>query len=188
MLRDGTVGNFGNNQFGIAYYNTTTIGVNWNNNYWNWNSGLIPPSNTWSFVAMVVTPTAITEYLANANGLESNADTGLTLGSQTFDAPLIIGGDPYDLVNRTFNGKIAQVAVFTSALSQTQVQQLYSAGAPQIQFSGSRSGGNLNLNWNYGGLLESTNVTGPWVPVTGATSPYTVPTTNAAEFFRVGSQ
>ena len=49
------------------------------------------------------------------------------------------------------------------------------------------SGSALTLNWaNYGTLLSATNLAGPWVPVTGAVSPFTIGTTNAAaEFFRI---
>jgi Concanavalin A-like lectin/glucanases superfamily/Immunoglobulin I-set domain len=48
-----------------------------------------------------------------------------------------------------------------------------------------RSGGSLTLTWSAGStLLQATNVLGPWTTNT-ATSPYTVPTTNAQSFFRV---
>jgi hypothetical protein len=49
------------------------------------------------------------------------------------------------------------------------------------------NGGNLTLSWgNYGTLLSTTNLAaGPWVPVTGAVSPFQVNPTNASRFFRV---
>jgi hypothetical protein len=50
----------------------------------------------------------------------------------------------------------------------------------QTQFSG----GNLTLTWSQGALLQATNVTGPWVTNTTATSPYTImPGTNGPQMF-----
>ena len=47
------------------------------------------------------------------------------------------------------------------------------------------SGKNVTLTWPNGTLLESTNVAGPWTPNAAAASPYTVPATNALQFFKV---
>ncbi|HZI34051.1 MAG TPA: hypothetical protein VFF11_17060, partial [Candidatus Binatia bacterium] len=49
------------------------------------------------------------------------------------------------------------------------------------------SGGSLTISWPGGaGLLQrSTNVAGPYTDVNGASSPYIISTTNAAEFFRL---
>ena len=47
-------------------------------------------------------------------------------------------------------------------------------------------GGNLTLTWSAGStLLQATNLLGPWTTNSTATSPYTVPPTNAQNFFRV---
>ena len=64
--------------------------------------------------------------------------------------------------------------------------QLQAVSLDPVTITPTYSGGNLTLNWaNYGSLLSATNVSGPWVPVTGAVSPFQVSTTNAATFFRV---
>ena len=47
------------------------------------------------------------------------------------------------------------------------------------------SGTNVVLTWSVGTLLQSTNASGPWTVVNGAASPYTVPATNAAEFYKI---
>jgi len=48
------------------------------------------------------------------------------------------------------------------------------------------SGGNAVIRWSSEGTLQSaTAVTGPWTDVAGATSPYSVPTTNTRRFLRV---
>jgi hypothetical protein len=46
--------------------------------------------------------------------------------------------------------------------------------------------GTLSISWTGGGTLQSAStVNGPWNPVNGATSPATVSTTGAMQFFRV---
>ncbi len=47
---------------------------------------------------------------------------------------------------------------------------------------------NLQLTWSQGALLESTNVTGPWVTNTTATSPFTIVPTGPMKFYRVQVQ
>jgi len=53
------------------------------------------------------------------------------------------------------------------------------AATPAIQWSGS----NLEVNWDYGTLLEATNLAGPWT-TNAATPPYLFNPTNPALFFR----
>ena len=55
--------------------------------------------------------------------------------------------------------------------------------APTIGIT--RSGKNVVLTWIGGTLVQSSSVKGPWTPVGGATSPYTVPATGGAEFYRL---
>jgi hypothetical protein len=171
---------------GLSYINPTTLGYNWNGNYWYINTGLTPPSGVWSFVALVTTPTNATIYVYNTNGFSSYTDTETGIINEAFDGPIIIGSDPYAYTGRAFNGTIDEVAVFKSSLTQTQIQQLYIAGVASPLFIG-KSGGNLLLNWTYGGLLESTNVTGPWTTNTAA-SPYTVTPTGPQKFYRLQLQ
>jgi hypothetical protein len=60
----------------------------------------------------------------------------------------------------------------------------------QLQFTGpyitriTQNGTNFTLTWVGGGLIQATNVLGPWVTNT-AVSPYTNPATGAMRFFRV---
>ena len=46
-------------------------------------------------------------------------------------------------------------------------------------------GGQLRLEWVGGTLQTATNLAGPWSDLSGAVSPYLLPTTNSAQFFRV---
>lgn len=62
------------------------------------------------------------------------------------------------------------------------------AALPSIKGSIQQSGNNLMLNWPYGMLQSSTNITGPWDEVTGATSPCVVSPAGPQEFHRIKLQ
>ena len=117
-----------------AYY---TLGYNWNNDSstTGWSSGLVPPLGQWSYVALVVTPTNATIYLINANGIASATHVA-NHPPLAFDGPTLIGDDSADGGNgsRVFGGVIDEVAIFNSALSPLQVQNVYDgpAFAPTI--------------------------------------------------------
>jgi hypothetical protein len=51
-----------------------------------------------------------------------------------------------------------------------------------------RAGPNLQLTWSGGTLLESTNVSGPWLSNVTAASPYLVVPTEPQKFFKVRAQ
>lgn len=60
-------------------------------------------------------------------------------------------------------------------------------GSTAPSLGASRNGNNLSLTWPAGFKLQSTPKLNPssWTDVTGATSPYTAPNTNSAQFFRL---
>ena len=98
----------------------------WNNDRFGVSTGLVVPTNQWSFFALVVRPTGATIYLGTNGVLNSFTDT-VSLPSQNFDASLLIG---YDSVNsRRFNGRIDEVAIYNRALSVAELQQFYITGA-----------------------------------------------------------
>jgi alpha-galactosidase len=168
----------------------TDLGYTWNNNSgtWGWSSGVQPPANQWSFVALVVQPAGATVYLVNTNGQQS-ATNSVANANQSFAGSGTIGTDTYSSTARTFNGIMDEVTVFNYALGSTQLQQLYATGfmLPRIQVDLQQSGTNLNMRWPQGTLLQSTDLNGPWSRVANAVSPYAVPmpATNAAMFYRV---
>lgn len=86
-----------------------------------------------------------------------------------------------------FIGAIDDVAAYNYALSASQVQQLYAAASiPAINLA--KSGNEAVIDFT-GLLLSSTNVSGPYTPVPGATPPsYLVPLANPQMFFRVSNQ
>jgi hypothetical protein len=60
------------------------------------------------------------------------------------------------------------------------------AGPSQATISEASSGNNLVVTYT-GTLLSSTNVAGPYAPVAGASSPWTVPVTNPIRFYKAQS-
>jgi Concanavalin A-like lectin/glucanases superfamily/Immunoglobulin I-set domain len=168
------------------------LGYTWNQNNantWNWNSGIFPTPNKWQFVALVITPTSGTVYLIDNNGVQS-ATNAIPHDAEEFGVAWHIGDDAFSGTGgRTFPGSIADVSVYLSALSSSQLTSLYDAGLgifpPPVTLHIAQSGtGSVTLTWSQGTLLQSTNVAGPWTP-NAAASPYTVGTTNSKTFFRV---
>ncbi|HEY1786512.1 MAG TPA: LamG-like jellyroll fold domain-containing protein [Verrucomicrobiae bacterium] len=99
-----------------------------------------------------------------------------------------IGGSPdYGTGRLLTDTVIAHVAVFNQALTSAQVNGLYNGSyvlGPQTLHI-APAGSSAVLTWQTGTLLQSTNILGPWTTNSLATSPYTVPETNKASFFRL---
>jgi len=93
-----------------------------------------------------------------------------------------IAGAPDYGTARLLNANMAHAAIFTQALSAAEIGALYS-GQPIIDIT--RSGSNLVLSWSSGTLLQAASLLGPWTTNSTAVSPYTVPTTNAHQFYKI---
>ena len=122
----------GSNSAGFAYngaHPDNNLAYNWGNNssQYLWDTGVAAPTNIWSLVSLVVTPTNATVYVMNTNGL-SSATIVIANPVLAFDSASAIGTDPFS-ATRTFNGIIDEVAVFNQSLSQSQLATFYLAGA-----------------------------------------------------------
>jgi hypothetical protein len=85
--------------------------------------------------------------------------------------------------DRPFTGDLDEVALFSRALTPAEVAGI----APEVTLPTqgiSHSGADVFVTWSAGSLLEATSVNGPWTINSTAVSPYTVPATNSALFFR----
>ena len=125
------------NAFGIDGSSVAELGYTWNTNNavtYNWDSHLFPCPDTWNFVACTITPTNTTMYLyylgmdqyfnPTTNMLKA-VQSNVTNTPEAFSGGTIwLGGDNGDNT-RTFDGSIDEVAVFTNALSEAQIQQLF---------------------------------------------------------------
>ena len=99
-----------------------------------------------------------------------------------------IGGAPdYGSGRLLPAANIAHVAIFAQGFTAAQVSGLYNGTfvlGPQL-INIAPSGSNVVLTWQTGTLLQSTNLLGPWTTNSTATSPYTVPASNSAAFYRL---
>jgi hypothetical protein len=101
-----------------------------------------------------------------------------------------IGGSPdYGIAagKRIVAANMADVAVFAEGFTGAQITGLYNGTfvASPTTLTLTRSGTNTVLNWQEGLLLQSSSVRGPWTTNYSATPPYTVPTTNSSQFYRL---
>ena len=115
--------------------NMAELGYTWNNNSaatYGWHSGLYPPGGIWSFVACTITPSNTTMYLyyvsSGNSGLVTNllkAVNNVANTPESFSGGTTwIGGDNWSN-GRNFDGEIDEVAVFTNALTEAQIQNLF---------------------------------------------------------------
>jgi hypothetical protein len=122
----------GSDVCGFGYLNNTLnhLAYTWNNQNFNVDSGLVPASNVWSFVALVISPTNAVIYLYNTNGQFSFTNTvvhtNAALGGLT-----MIGDDPSSTgvpQNRAFSGAIDEAAVFNRSLSDQELYLIFKKG------------------------------------------------------------
>jgi photosystem II stability/assembly factor-like uncharacterized protein len=83
---------------------------------YNFNTGFVIPDNTWTHIALVITPTNATVYM---NGVAATRTAAHA--AEAFDTPLKIG---YDNGSRYFKGQIDEVTVWNKSLSQNEVREL----------------------------------------------------------------
>jgi len=182
----GLIVDRGGAQGGLGYNASQMLSYTWNNNStWDFNSGLIIPSNTWSFCAMVVAPDGANLYLYNSNGL-GTASNPIAHTPDAFGNTWHLGNDAAGDPGRTFNGMIDEVAIFGTSLSTAQINQLYgtATGQPLVDVAIATSGTNVVLTWPAGSLLQATSLKGPWT-TNSAISPYVISPTQLQQYFKL---
>lgn len=106
----------GSTTAGLHFGENNELRYMWNDANWWWNSGVTPPADEWSHVALVIEPNQATIYL---NGVPTTLST--THGTEAFDAPLVLGSDP-GWNDRFFKGLIDEVCVYSKALTIEQIR------------------------------------------------------------------
>lgn len=122
----------GNDVCGFGYLNNTLnhLAYTWNNQNFGVDSGLVPASNVWSFVALVVSPTNAILYLYNTNGQFSFTNT-VAHTNAAFGGLTMIGDDPSSTgnpQNRAFSGAIDEAAVFNRSLTDQELYLIFKKG------------------------------------------------------------
>jgi hypothetical protein len=106
------------------------LGYTWNDNNadtYDFVSGLTPPENQWSFVALTIAPTEAILYLYDTNS-RASATNAIPHSQGLLGGLWHIGNDAADDPGRTFNGMIEDVAIFASTLSAGQLNGLFDTG------------------------------------------------------------
>jgi hypothetical protein len=196
----------GNIRFQWGAYNSTN-GVRTA----QWDTGLVPPADEWTFVALVVEGTNATVYMGSKAFFSSasTADIGgipdpenggyMTIVNSTTlgESNLRFGvgrnpipwaddgnGQPWESTGGTWS----DIGVLYQVLTPAQIKGLFVAGAGLWIDGTPDGGGNLLLNWVTGFTLQqASDVTGPWTDIGAATPPnYLVPiSTIGNKFYRV---
>ncbi len=171
----------------------TQLAYQWAANRYNFNSGLVIPTNQWTLVGLVYTPSATTLYCGTNDGVVLSAVDNFANVGQTFEVPMKIGLDTDAGESaRTFNGVIDDVAFFNRALSSAEINSIYAAGTgivPTLKII-SQTATNLNVFQgqpiNLAVTVSGLNPAYQWykqnTPIAGATnSSYTIPSAKVSD-------
>ena len=174
---------------GVGYNDQSQLSYTWNDNStWAYYSGLVIPSNQWSFVAVAIEPSQAILYLANTNGMKT-ATNAIAQSVEAWGGTATFGDDGG--AGRVFNGILDEVALFNYTLSPQQVTNLFAGisvqPVPTLTITRA-AGGQFTISWQGAGTLQSApalQASGTvWTNV-GTTSPMTVTPTGKAQFYRV---
>jgi len=123
--------------------------------------------------------------LADTGSMNGGNLTQLNANEAYFGAAVNYG-------DANLNGAINEVRIWRTPLNTTLVNNSFVAGPnsvvnyqPAIVLNLNNAGGVLNLTWSFGVLEEADAPTGPWMTLSGVTSPYAPNTTAPQKFYRV---
>ncbi len=118
----------GGEKSAFCFLTANQLAYNWddNANQYNFDSKLVVPDNVWTLAALVITPSNAVIYMDYGAGVlaATNTYANTTLAGFTHEA-LIGPNGPY--AGRRYNGSVDEVAVFTDALSMTDIEDLRTA-------------------------------------------------------------
>jgi hypothetical protein len=171
---------------------------------WGAYPSITPLLDQWEHWAVVYDGTNLAVYLDGNQGpnggVASQPVTAPIGGYLGFQDAILIGSELDQTGARTWNGLLDDVAVFSIALSQSQIQTImagdFSAFVPQPPLSISSSSGNIALSWPAAQatfqLQSTTNLAStPWANVStvptqnGSTLMVTLPTGAGTQYFRL---
>jgi photosystem II stability/assembly factor-like uncharacterized protein len=108
----------GSTTTGLGFSTGRKLSYHWDGSQWWWDPNVTVPADTWTHIALVVTPTAATIYM---NGIGVTNSTSHS--AEAFDTPLYFGWDTNSSARR-FTGEIDEVTIWNKALSQNEVREL----------------------------------------------------------------
>ena len=133
--------------YGLRFASGTQLGFTWNN--FIYDSTLNLPMNQWSFVALVVTATNGTIYMATNATLQSWTNT-TAMPNAAFNTAAYLGTDNA-YTTRHFGGALDEVAIFNQSLTAAQIKDLLAAaqtGLPAVALTAPADGSSFNHTSN----------------------------------------
>jgi hypothetical protein len=171
----------------------------WHNSLAAWQQGfattapIVPVLDQWVHLALVYDGQSLTTY---RNGNQGVLGAKLSLpvrSSVTFDGysgAFQIGTMLNMSATRNWNGLLDDVAIFTGALSESQVRTVMAGDftaflnlAPLLAIA--PSGSQAIVSWGFGVLQSTTALGASWQDQTNAISPLQLTPTDARRFYRV---
>jgi hypothetical protein len=170
----------------------------WHNSLTAWQRGfgleaaVLPLLDQWTHWALVYDGQSLTLY-RDANQGPLGARTSLAVrASLAFDGyagAIQIGSQLNMNGTRNWNGMLDDVAIFTGALSESQVRTVMTGdftaflGPPTLSVT--RDGGQVVVSWSSGVLQSTTDLPGGWQDQLEARSPLQVAPAGGHRFYRV---
>ncbi len=139
----------------------------------------------WSYYALTYDGTTFTVYTNGVAAVSGASSYTLPSSLHSF----YMGSyDSSGTPGRFFQGGMENVALYSNALTSSQILNHYQVGITGISsppvVSIQPSGANVVVSWTEGFLQQSSSLNGPWTYVTNAASPYTQGASNSIQFFR----
>ena len=143
-------------------------------------------TTNWTYVVLTYNGTNWNFY-ANSQSAAAGPDN---VGAINWNQNWAIGNGTADGAGRLFQGNICQLAIYNYGLSPEQIQAHFLNGVngtlnPTVNIT--NNGSNMVLTWpsSIATLQQSTNLSGIYTDIFGATSPWMFPATSGSDFFRL---
>jgi len=114
---------------GLNFYTNNSIGYSWHDNpsSYNWDSGLQATVGAWSMIAVTISSSSAIAYLFNASNPTGLSRTNTVSHPTLTGLKFYIGAEPFDLNTRAFLGKMGTAMVYTNALTQADISNIFNA-------------------------------------------------------------
>lgn len=133
---------------GLSFGAAGELRYHWDGANTDWNSGLVPPVGTWTFVTLVIDPTSATIYMDSGSGFQS-ATNYASHATSDFRSPFV-GWNSGDFFSKFFKGDIDDLRIYDSSMTEPQLRAIYNGGGVEnpSPFDGAWGIGQTDLSWS----------------------------------------
>jgi autotransporter-associated beta strand protein len=146
----------GSSVAGLHFGSANELRYTWDGGAYTWNSGLVPPDNTWCLAAMCVSPSETTLHLRSPTGIQSATNTA-THSVEAFDGLMYLGWDS-NSASRHYKGALDDVRVYKATLNAADIESLYqqAINPPSVTLTAPLAGSSVQpLNVNFAASVNS---------------------------------